>query len=320
MSGVGKPGVLLVNFGGPQGPDELVPFLTNLFDDVLPLPKWLKGFVAPRVAVSRSRKVGPNYEQIGWSPIVPETRRQLEAVRAALGASAPPMAMGMLFTPPTVLDGIRELEKQGCDAIAAVAMFPQYSTTTTKPAYDRVREALASAKLDLRLATAPPFYDRPDYVEALANTIRAGAAGLEGEGPIHLVFSPHGLPLYVVRKGDPYPDQVKESIRLVLERLGWTDPWHLGWQSRVGPVKWLAPSTPEVIHEIARSGGQRVLVVPISFVGEHIETLHELDIELRKDATDAGIRWFGRASAVGVDPAFVHCLAGLARETAATLS
>ncbi len=307
-----RPGVLLLNFGGPQGPDDLVPFLTNLFDDVLPLPRPFRRVAAAAASRARAPKVGPNYAMIGWSPIVPDTRKQLEAVRIELGAEAPPMAMAMLFTPPTVAEGIEALRAEGCDAIAAIALFPQYSTTTTKPSYDRVQEAIVRGRSDLRVACAPAFYDRPDYIEALANTILAGVAGLGGEGPIHLLFSPHGLPEYVVRKGDPYPDHVRESIRLVLERLG--------WQSRVGPVKWLSPSTPEMVHQIASAGGERVLVVPISFVGEHIETLHELDIELRAEAEKVGIRWFGRAPALGLDPAFIRCLAGLARDTIRTLA
>jgi ferrochelatase len=138
---------------------------------------------------------------------------------------------------------------------------------------------------------------------------------------VHLVFTPHGLPVsFVQGRGDPYPDHVRTTVRATLAHLGWTGPAHVGWQSRVGPVAWLEPSTPTVLDAIARSGGRRVCLVPVSFASEHIETLHEIDIEYREHAHAVGIPHFGRAPAIGEHPRFVEALADLVREATADLS
>ena len=304
-----RPGILFLNFGGPREATELAPFLTNLFDDVLPGPRWFKRFLAPRLATSRAAKVRGNYEMIGWSPVVSSTIAQMDGVKARLGDI--PVAAGMLFTPPSVDVAIADLRAQGADALVALALFPQFSLSTTSSAFDRVHAALKSAPMPVRWI--PAWHDHPGYIAAVASAVRAAAATLPGEGPIHLLFSPHGLPMSFVRRGDPYPEQVRETARRVVTALDWTDPVALGWQSRVGPVKWLAPSTEQMVDELAKDGAKRLLVVPVSFVGEHIETLHELDIELKAHAQAAGIQHFGRAATVGTDPVFLDGLADVVR-------
>lgn len=306
----GRPGVLVLAFGGPRSAAELAPFLTELFDDVLPGPPWLRRFAAARIAASRSRKVRPNYEMIGWSPVVETSRAQADALRVSLGGDIP-VAIGMMFSPPSVADGVARLLADGCDQIVALALFPQYSLSTTDSAYRRARDAVPA---QIPVHWAPAFYDRDGYLDALAATLRDARERLPGEGPVHLVFSPHGLPLSYLRRGDPYPDQVRETVRRVVHLLDWTDPVRVGWQSRVGPVRWMAPSTEQVIAEEARRGAKRLLIVPLAFVGEHIETLHELDIEVTGHARAAGIPHVGRAAAVGVHPRFIDTLADLVRE------
>lgn len=317
-------GVAVLDFGGPQGPDELVPFLTNLLTDVLPGPLPLKRLVAPRLAASRAKLVGPNYAQIGWSPLVPTHRRQVDALRAELGPDAPPLASGMMFTPPTMADAVAALRDAGVDRVVALPMFPHYSLATTQAAFSFFFEALGAAGwAHAPVRWIPAYPEHPEYVEALASTIRKGIEATPGpaDEPVHLVFSPHGLPVsWVVDKGDPYPDHIRATVRAVIRHLGWTGPVHLGWQSRVGPVAWLTPSTPEVLDAIAGAGARRVCLVPISFASEHVETLHEIDIEYREHAHRAGIPHFGRAPALGTEPAFVRCLAALVREAAGDLA
>jgi len=317
----GRLGLAVLDFGGPQGPAELVPFLTELLNDVLPGPKGLKRLVAPRLASSRARIVGPNYEQIGWSPLVPTHRRQVAALVEALGADAPPMASGMLFTPPTMDDAVASLRDQGVERIVALPMFPHYSSATTQAAFTFLFEAMQRAGLgSMPVRWISGYPEHPLYIEALAATIREGVAATPGDPdlPVHLLFTPHGLPVsWVVKHADPYPEQIRGSVRAVIRHLGWTGPYHVGWQSRVGPVQWLEPSTPDAIDAIARAGGKRICMVPVSFASEHIETLHEIDIEYRAHAEHAGIEGYGRAPALGVQPAFVACLADLVRTAVA---
>jgi ferrochelatase len=313
-----NPGVLFVNFGGPTGDEELEPFLRNLLSDVLPGPRALARFAARRLAPLRAARVRERYRAIGFSPLVADTRAQVEAVRRELGDDAPPFAVGMMFTAPTMTDALRDLLDRGVDAVVVVGLFPHWSFATSGAAYDMVHHALVElGRADLPVHYARAFYDRPPYVEAVAATIRDAAAKLPGEGPIHLLFSAHGVPVSFVRRGDPYPEHVRESVRRIVDVLGWTDPWELSWQSRLGPVRWLRPDTAEVLRGLGARGTPRVLVVPISFVSEHIETLDEIDREYAHVAKEAGIGVFGRARALGLEPAFVRCLADVVRDTLA---
>lgn len=313
-----RPGVLFVNFGGPTGPDELVPFLENLLSDVLPGPSWFASAMGRFLAPRRAAKVGPRYAEIGWSPLVPDTFAQIDAVRAAMGDAAPPMAAGMMFTPPSMEDGLRELLTQDVDHVVVVGLFPHWSFATSGSAYDMVHAALARlGRSDLPVHYARAFFDHPRYVEAVATTIREARASLPGEGPVHLLFSAHGVPVSFLKRGDPYPEHVRESVRRVVAALDWNDPWTVSWQSRLGPVRWLDPDTSSVIARFGAEGVQRLLVVPVSFVGEHIETLDEIDREYRAEATAAGIPHFGRARALGLEPAFVDALADVVGDTVA---
>lgn len=314
-------GVLFINFGGPQGPGELEPFLRALFNDVLPFPGPLKGLAVPAIARRRSKTVQENYEMIGWSPLVPVTLKQVDAVRQALGPDAPPIAVGMQYTAPSLATALDELDAQGVTQLVAVAMFPHWSFATTGSSYQMLHEALAATgRAHWSVHHAPPFFDHPAYLRALGDTIEEGVASLDGEGPVHLVFTPHGLPLSFMRRGDPYADQVRESVRRVIAAIGWDQPYSVGWQSRVGPVKWLAPATEEVLADLGRQGVQRVCLVPIAFVSDHIETLHEIDIEYAEAAHEAGIPHFGRAPALDTRPGFVECLADLVNDGIARFS
>jgi ferrochelatase len=309
-----KTGVLFVNFGGPTRDEELEPFLYNLLSDVLPGPEPFARFLAGRIAPRRAAVVRPIYRRIGWSPLVADSRAQAEGAMAGLNRPDLPWAVGMMFSEPSIEASLRELLAAGVERVLVVGLFPHYSFATAASAYDFVHKALVRLdRVDLPVHYTKVFFDEPDYLEALASTIRRGVANLDGDGPLDLLFSAHGIPLSFIRRGDPYPDHVRESVRRVVRLLDWQDPWHLAWQSRLGPAKWLAPSTPDAIERLARGGARRLLIVPVSFVGEHIETLDEIDREYREHALHAGFAHVGRAPALGLEPAFLRCLSGLVR-------
>lgn len=313
-----KAGVLLLNFGGPQAEPELEPFLEELLADVLPGPAAVSRWLARRIAPRRARRVREAYAAIGWSPTVPSTLAQGEALRRALGPEAPPIAAGMMFTAPSVRDAVASLLDQGCDAILAVGMFPHWSFATSGAASDRVHDALRDlGRPEVPIHHARAFFAEPHYVEAVAATVRDALPDLPGEGPVHLLFSAHGLPVGFVRRGDPYPEHVREGARRVVDALGWTGPWSLAWQSRLGPARWIGPSTADELARLAQAGASRVLTVPVSFVGEHIETLHEIDVEYAELAHGLGIAAFGRARALETHPVFVDGLAALVRDALA---
>jgi protoporphyrin/coproporphyrin ferrochelatase len=313
-----KLGLAVLDFGGPTGPDELVPFLTALLEDVLPGPMAIKRLVAPTIARRRSVAVGPNYEMIGWSPLVATHQAQVAALKAALGDDAPVMASGMMFTPPSMRACVDELLGQGVEGIIALPMFPHYSIATTQAAFSFFWDALVEAGgAQLPVRWIPGYFDHPLYIRSLASTIRAGVAAMTGDDaePIHLLFTPHGLPVsWVTKRGDPYPDQIRASVRAVIQELNWEGPWSMGWQSRVGPVQWLVPGTDTVLQDLGKAGAKRVCMVPISFASEHIETLHEIDIEYAEIAHKAGITHYGRAPALGTDADFIAALADRVRD------
>jgi ferrochelatase len=309
-----KPGVLFTNFGGPTRDEELVPFLEALLSDVLPGPGWFKRFAGRTLAPRRATRVRERYRGIGWSPVTADSLRQLDAVRTRLPAP-PPMAAGMMFTAPSIQDAVRGLLDQGVDHLVVLGLFPHWSFATSGASGDMVHHALtALGRADLPVHNARSFFDDPRYVEAVAATIRRTLPTLGGEGPVHLVFSAHGIPVSFVRRGDPYPDHVRATVRAVAAALDWQDPVHLGWQSRLGPVRWLGPNVTDLVDTLARGGARRMLVVPVSFVGEHIETLDELDRELAEHAHQAGVPHFARAPALGLEPAFLDGLAALVQE------
>ena len=309
-----KPGVMVLNFGGPRNADELVPFLSLLLDDVLPFPDAISRPMGAMIAKLRGPKVQPNYEMIGWSPLIEVHDQQVAALKEKLPADLP-VASGMMFTPPFARTGLESLLEQGVDHIIAIPMFPHFSFATTNAAYSFMFAAMEELGIEkMPVHWVPAYYDHPLYLDALAATIRQGVENTPGEGPTHLLFTPHGLPLSFVRKGDPYPEQIRETARQVMRHMDWQGDWSLGWQSRVGPAKWLSPSTPDVMQELASKGVQRVTLVPVAFVSDHIETLHEIDIEYAEDAHKMGIPHFGRAPALGIEPAFIDCLADLVQK------
>ena len=309
--------VALLDFGGPRSAAQLQPFLAELLTDVLPGPLWLRRIAGPLIASRRAPIVQPQYEAIGWSPLVDTHMKQAEGLRQRIEL---PVVSGMMFTPPTMDDCVAALLEHRPDNVIALSMFPHYSLATTHAAFSFFHDALQRAgRADLPVRWIGAWFDHPGYLDALAQTIRQGIAETPGEGRLDLIFSPHGVPVSFVKKGDPYPDQVRTTIRRVMQLVDFDGPHHTGWQSRVGPARWLSPSTPEVMQRVAADGGRRVCLVPVAFVSEHVETLFEIDVEYREEAKHLGIEHFGRAPALGLDAAFLDTLATLVDEAHASL-
>ena len=305
-----KLGVALLDFGGPQNAEQLEPFLSELLADVLPGPEWLSRPLGRVVARLRAPKVQPQYEAIGWSPLVETHRAQAAGLQERIDGLD--VVSGMMFTAPTMEHAARDIADRGIDTLIALPMFPHYSLATTHAAFTFFHRALvATGQASLPVHWVPAWFDHPGYIAALAESIRQGVEATPGEGPVHLVFTPHGLPVSFVQRGDPYPDHIRASVRAVLAHMEWQGPAHVGWQSKVGPATWLTPSTPEVLERLGKAGAKRVCLIPISFVSEHIETLYEIDVEYREDAHRFGIPHFGRAPALGTMPAFLDTLADL---------
>ncbi|MGA2951045.1 MAG: ferrochelatase [Caulobacteraceae bacterium] len=305
--------VVLFNLGGPDGQEDVRPFLRNLFADpaIIDLPAAARLPLAELISRTRTRSAKSNYAAMGGgSPLLAGARAQAEALQRALSEAgeAVRVFIAMRYWRPTSEETAREVKAFDPTDIVLAPLYPQFSTTTTASSLAAWREA----------------YDGPGQTHGLccwpanAGLARAHAEAIletweqAGRPKVRLLFSAHGIPLRTAAKGDPYAWQVEVTCREVAERLGEGWDWRICYQSRVGPMKWLGPSTPEAIAAAAAEG-LGVLVDPVAFVSEHVETLIELDRDYATLAKAAGAPCYLRAPAVGVRPAFIDGLAQAVR-------
>jgi ferrochelatase len=314
-----KTGVLLFNLGGPEKLADVKPFLYNLFSDpeiirikFTPMRK----LVARLIATLRHRKSEGYYSQIGGgSPLRKLTEAQAQALQEELQRRGHRIDtfVGMCTWHPFFDEALERIEKSGVEKLIVLPLFPHFSVTTTGSGFSLLKSFIAKRPASQKLATAwvKSWETQPTYIEAFAASIERELAKFPEPAKAHLLFSAHSIPESYVKEGDPYLDQTKESVERIMDRLGRGHSYQLSFQSKIGPVKWLEPFTNDVIADLGKRGVHDVLVVPISFVSEHIETLYELDILYKKLADDSGIRNFRRVPALNSDPTFIRALAEL---------
>ncbi len=315
-TGPKRTALVVLNFGGPLSAAEVEPFLYELFDDpdVIQLrPAALRRQLARTISHRRAPKVIPQYEAIGFSPIVPTTEKQIAALAEALGPSGPKIYRGMRYTAPTIESMVKEIARDKPDRLVALSLYPHYSGSTTGSSFNAFSSAMKDAGLGrLPVRYVPAFYDHPRYLAALRDRIDSAIKKVANPDQAHLIFSAHGLPSSYYQGGDPYPTQVQETVRLVMRELPWKGSYGLAFQSKVGPVRWLEPSTEQEIHRVAALGIKEVIVVPIAFVSDHIETLYEIDVTFAEFAASHGSKLV-RTEALNLHPEFIGCLADVVR-------
>jgi len=313
-----KIGVVLFQLGGPDSLAAVEPFLYNLFSDpdIIDFPgaRLARPMLARLMASSRTKKVQKSYAALGGkSPLVEWTLRQRRALERALRESTDAhVAVAMRYWHPFTAEAIEELRTAQVSELVLLPLYPQYSKTTTGSSmneWNRQFPDSALAELPCRLIEA--YHDDPAYIDSLVGLVNATLGRFPTPHQVHLVFSAHGVPTAVIDSGDPYQRQVEETSRLVLERGQWRLPHTVCYQSRVGSGRWLQPSIHEVIPRLGAQGSRQVLVVPISFVSDHIETLREIDVEVRQEAEQAGIEQFEMMPGLNDTAPFIHALAGL---------
>ncbi len=310
--------VVLFNLGGPDDQASVRPFLFNLFNDpaIIGLPGIARTPLARLISSRRERSAQANYALMGGgSPLLPETRRQADALEAALAQRLPDdevrAFIAMRYWSPLTEEAAAEVEAFGPDEIVLLPLYPQFSTTTTESSLKRWHAVYAGPGESRTICCWPEAYG---WVEAQAEAI-GRKLDEAGDEPVRVLFSAHGIPESLIsRKGDPYQEQVESTVAAVvakLEALGRPVDHALCYQSRVGPMKWLGPSTPEALEQAAADGVGAV-VVPIAFVSEHVETLVELDIEYGELAHKLGVEPYLRVPAVGTSASFINALADAA--------
>jgi ferrochelatase len=311
--------VVLFNLGGPDKPDSVRPFLRNLFRDpaIIAAPAPVREFLAWLISTTRAKGATENYEKMGGgSPLVPETLKQADALKAALDEASPGdefrCFLAMRYWHPFVKEAVADVKAWGPDEVVLLPLYPQFSTTTTASSMKAWKDAGGP---DARKVCCYPT--QHDLVTAHAKLvedcwIKAGRP----DNP-RVLFSAHGLPEITVAKGDSYQWQVEQTVAAVVERLPEPLKTHeICYQSRVGPLKWIGPATEEAI-ERACEEDKHIILSPIAFVSEHIETLVELDEEYGELAEEWGARGYDRVPALGTQPDFI---AGLKTLTLDALS
>jgi len=315
---MGRTGVLLLNLGGPDELEDVQPFLFNLFADPeiirLPFP-WLQKPLAWLISTLRAKQSQQNYEQIGGgSPLRKITEAQAEALEARLqerGHQAKTY-LGMRYWHPFTEEAIVRIKRDRPDNLVILPLYPQFSISTSGSSFRLLEQIWQEDPIlrHLNYTIVPSWYRQPGYLQAMADLIAQELDRFPNPDQVHLFFSAHGVPKsYVEEAGDPYQQEIEECARSIVRTLNRPNAYTLAYQSRVGPVEWLRPYTEEALQELGSYGVQDLVVVPISFVSEHIETLQEIDIEYRDVARQAGIENFQRVPALNTHPTFIDGLA-----------
>ena len=318
-----KVSVVLFQLGGPDSASAVEPFLYNLFCD----PDIINFFgawfarrpLARYIARKRAGVVREHYDAIGGhSPIRLLTERQARALEAALAPHCDARCfIAMRYWNPLTAETVAAVKNSGAQELVLLPMYPQYSFATTSSSLKEWKRLYHPNGNAPRTRVIEKFFDHPLYIQSIVEKIKLSLTHFDEPDRAHIVFSAHGLPLSLIERGDPYAKQVEETVSLVWQRGGWKNPHTLCYQSKVGRRKWLSPSLTETIEKLARAGERHLLVVPVAFVTEHIETLHEINIEAREEAHKLGVEQFEMMPAVGDSPTFISALVDLVRKAIA---
>jgi len=316
-------GVILLNMGGPTSLDAVRPFLENLFLDREIISfgpmEFARRPLARFIAKKRAEIVKKNYAMIGGkSPIAELSIAQGEALQQTLAAHYGEsvrvrVEVGFSYWHPFIAEAMTKLRDDGFTNVFLMPLYPHYSKTTTGSCFKTWRDlhrAMGKRTFKVQSVKAYPLEDA--FIDAINERIDEGLQLFpeDRRAQVTLQFSAHGTPVSLVEQGDPYSHQIRATMEEVMRRRSDDLPYCLSFQSKVGPAKWLTPGTVEKTKELAASGVRDLLVIPIAFVTDHIETLHELGIDLREDALHAGIEHFHVMPALNSSPKYIAALAG----------
>lgn len=317
----GPTGIVMMNLGGPRDLEGVNPFLNALFKDreIIQLP--MQDFLGPFIANRRTKKIQQHYQEIGGgSPIQHWTEEQGRGMVERLDRISPETAphrfyVAFRYIDPTSDDALKAMAADGVKRAVAFTQYPQFSCSTTGSSVNELWRAARRTGLKdaFRWSVIDRWPVHAGFADAMAETVRMGLQNFaeEERDDVLLLFSAHSLPLDVINRGDSYPAEVGASVHEVMQRLGYRHEYLVAYQSDVGPVPWLGPSTEHVIKELGKKKIKKVLVVGIAFTSDHIETLHELDIEYGELAHEVGITQFHRAPAFNGMPEFQDALADI---------
>jgi ferrochelatase len=315
-----KIGVVLLNLGGPDSLEAVEPFLYNLFvdPDIINFPGsfLFRRGLAKLISSKRHPKIQEQYKQIGGkSPLKDFTLGQAKLLETKLNEKFPAKVYAaMRYWHPFTEEVLGELEKENIKKVILLPLYPQYSMATTESSVKEWKKQLEKrSNKTIEWTLVEHYYDFPPYIDACVERVNQGLDKFPAEkrDKVNILFSAHGTPMKLVRQGDPYSGHICETVTAVREKGGWTNPTHLCFQSKVGPQKWLTPSTPDTIDELTKKGVKDMLIVPIAFASDHLETLFEVGIEFRHEAEEKGVQQFEVTEGLNYSEKFIDALAQL---------
>lgn len=316
-----KIGVVLLNLGGPDSLEAVEPFLYNLFcdPDIIDFPGsflFRKG-LAKLISSRRHPRVQKQYAQIGGkSPLKDHTLKQAALLEAQLNEKLPAKVYAaMRYWHPSTDEALDAIQRDGIDEVILLPLYPQFSKATTESSvkeWDK-RVKVRGSGLKINYSLIESYYDFPPYIEAFVERVNEGLERFPEavRNDVQILFSAHGTPMKLVRQGDPYSGHIKTTVEMIVSQGGFLQPNSLCYQSKVGPMKWLTPSTPDTIKELAEQGVKNMLVVPVAFASDHLETLYEVGIEFRHLAKEADVEQFEVTIGLNDSPLFIDALAQL---------
>ena len=305
--------IVLFNLGGPDGQDDVQPFLFNLFNDkaIIGAPQPIRWLIATLISNTRRKEASENYQKMGGgSPLLPETQKQADALSAALISDELEARcfIAMRYWKPFTADAVAAVKEWAPDEIILLPLYPQFSTTTTGSS---AKEWKDSGGPEAKIVCCYPTEE--EFISAHAEKISEAWQAAGCPENVRVLLSAHGLPEKIVKDGDPYQWQIEQTGAAIIQHL--PDEWEseICYQSRVGPLKWIGPATDDAIERAAKEG-KTILITPVAFVSEHIETLVELDEEYAELAEEHGATQYIRAPALGVTEGYINTLAKLVDE------
>jgi protoporphyrin/coproporphyrin ferrochelatase len=310
-------GVLLVNMGGPETTDQIKPYLYNIFSDdaiiKLPLSFLLQKPFARLISTLRTPKVAARYQLIGGgSPLLRYDRKLAAGVHETLAAEFPNLHsyVGMRYIEPFIEAQLQQAIADGCKHLVVIPLYPHYCLATTGTALNVIADFLSTHRSAISVDVVEHWYDCSGYIALLRSHIAQALALADPATKMQLLFSAHSIPESLRRAGDPYVDQIEHTCRLA----GRDHDYLLSYQSATGPVKWVGPDTLSTIDKLASEGVRQLIIVPISFVSDNIETLYDIDIVMQERCRQLGMLPLIRTAMFNGEPDFVQFVAGLVRE------
>jgi len=308
-------GVVLFQLGGPDTLAAIEPFLYNLFCDPdiidFPFARIGRKPLAKLISTTRARKVQHHYSTIGGgSPIRRFTERQAVALEAELSSRGLDARcfVAMRYWHPFTREAVAQLQAAQCDEIVLLPLYPQYSSTTTGSSLNEWQRQFQG---DLPVHNVGAFYQHPMYLDAVIEKVEEALARFPIPQRAEIVFSAHSVPMSIIKNGDPYQQQIEDTVRLLMARGGWANHHRLCYQSKVGASKWLQPSLHRTLHDLSVEKVREVCIVPVAFVSDHVETLGEINHEAREEACHLGITQFEMSAGLNDSAKFISALGEL---------